>query len=718
LSYPTVFTNQSILKTGTQVQQYFWDFGDGNSSASQNTTHTYSSYGNFAVKLRLDYGNNCFDSIIKQIQVNPNPIASFTVNDICNDSTLVANDNSTIPAGTLNYTWKWGDGSTSVGLPANHKYNSSGNYTISVTVTSDKGCADSATRSATVILGGKPDFSATEVCYSYPTAFTNQTVLKTGTQVQQYFWDFGDGNSSASQNPNHTYTSHGNYAVKFLLDYGNGCLDSVEKIVKVFEKPVASFTADTVCERNFTQFTNNSSPTGLLYNWDFGDGNSSTTYAPKHLYANDGIYQVKLIARTQESCYDSVIKPVQVLKVGNALFEVNTVCIGNTSFFVNRTDTISTPVNSFLWDFGDGTQSNQTNPQKQYNSTGNYQVKMISYFSNGCSDTILKLAIVNDKPVVEVTKKDLSCFKSYDGEINLTPLSGPNPFNFIWSPSLPNASLQQMLAAGKYNVTFTDANNCSDTLSVILYQPDSLTLYIDIDSVLCFGNADGRLRAFVTGGTPPYIYRWSNGVSQLENKNLSSGNYFVTVIDQNGCSISGSAVVPQPQKFEVTLKAEDTINLGESITLQPLYNYPRVNYWMWSPSAGLSCTDCENPVAMPYKDIIYTVIAISEKGCIDTSFTKINVQHTPVIYVPNLFTPNRDDINDVVKIYANYAKEVDFKIFNRWGEKVFEGKSLDEGWDGYYKNELCEPGVYVYTVTVTYLDDKKVTCSGSITLVR
>jgi len=710
------FVNSSSIASGTYTSA--WNFGDGANDISKDPSHLYASTGNYNVVLTLTSNYGCVDSAQKVALVSPNPTAAFTLSDVCNDSTLSATNTSSVSGGTINYVWKWGDGNSSTAVPATHNYNSSGTYTVTVTTTTNFGCADSTTQTATVILGGNLDFSAPTVCNSTATNFTDQTVLKTGTIVQNYTWNFGDGNTATGASATNTYSTAGNYNAKLVLDYGNNCFDSVSKQVTVEQNPTAAFTANTVCERNYTNFNNNSSPAGFSSLWNFADGNTDTTLNPSHLYASNGTYLVKLVVTTAAQCTDSITDTISVLPVGKALFTVLPVCLGEPTQFVNNIDTVTYPVSNFDWNLGNGTTSNNSNPQLTYSTSGNFNILLIANFANGCADTAYGSTSVFEIPAFTYQTKNVSCFAQNDGEITLNSTAGKAPFNFIWSPALSNNSVQQNLAAGDYFVTFSDANNCSDTLSTIITQPDSLSLYVALDSISCFGRNDGKLRAFVTGGTPQYSYVWSNGINISENKNLSEGNYQLTVTDANLCELIRNILLPNPARFNVQLKEIDTIQLGESITLQPTYNYSNITNWQWTPATALNCIDCENPVANPYNDIVYTVYATTEKGCYDSAFTEIIVEHTPVVYVPNLFTPNGDGLNDVAMVYANNVRDLNFLIFNRWGEKVYEGHNITEGWNGIYANKLQNPETYVYVVTVTFLDNKTVTKTGSVTLVK
>src|SRR5690606_25793159 len=143
-----------------------------------------------------------------------------------------------------------------------------------------------------------------------------------------------------------------------------------------------------------------------------------------------------------------------------------------------------------------------------------------------------------------------------------------------------------------------------------------------------------------------------------------------------------------------------------------------IPFYEWQPSVGLNCSDCPNPLASPTETTTYEVTLIDSAVCIASDRILIEVEFEKILYVPNAFTPNGDGVNDVFYIYATSSKEIELKIFNRWGEKVFESFNIDLGWDGFYKSELQRPAVFTYHVVVTYLDGDKKLAKGSVTLVR
>jgi gliding motility-associated-like protein len=121
---------------------------------------------------------------------------------------------------------------------------------------------------------------------------------------------------------------------------------------------------------------------------------------------------------------------------------------------------------------------------------------------------------------------------------------------------------------------------------------------------------------------------------------------------------------------------------------------------------------------VPRDSTTFTVVYTDQAGCEATDFINIAVLNDQSLYIPNAFSPNGDGKNDELKIYARFVKEFNWSVFNRWGEKVFETNDINFGWDGRYKGVLQPPSVYVYYLTVTYLNNKTVHNQGSVTLIR
>ena len=139
--------------------------------------------------------------------------------------------------------------------------------------------------------------------------------------------------------------------------------------------------------------------------------------------------------------------------------------------------------------------------------------------------------------------------------------------------------------------------------------------------------------------------------------------------------------------------------------------------YYWNPADFLSCVSCPSPVASPIETTTYSVV-VDTLGCISQDDITVYVEISGDVYVPNLFSPNEDGVNDVLGIYGWSVSEVEFRIYDRWGELVFQSNSMDAKWDGTYKGSPLNSAVFVYTLQVTYMDGREQQQHGNITLVK
>jgi len=174
----------------------------------------------------------------------------------------------------------------------------------------------------------------------------------------------------------------------------------------------------------------------------------------------------------------------------------------------------------------------------------------------------------------------------------------------------------------------------------------------------------------------------------------------------------------------------DTIEKGESASLTGT-SVPGGLTYSWTNSQSLNCTACLNPVATPSVTTSYTLFATDANGCTDSAGTLIVVVGDSVepddcftsYYIPNAFTPNGDGYNDIFFIYGRGVEEMRLRIYNRWGELIFETTNQSEGWDGTYRGELLNPDVFVYELRMNFCDGSRLDSEnsfrkGSVTLIR
>jgi gliding motility-associated-like protein len=369
---------------------------------------------------------------------------------------------------------------------------------------------------------------------------------------------------------------------------------------------------------------------------------------------------------------------------------------------------------------GTGTVSYSWNPGGQTTavisnvSAGVYTVTVED--QNGCTAQASGNVNTLNGPVLTTqVLQQVSCFNGADGSASVQVSGGTSPYNVVWSPSGETTTTAAQLEAGTNTITVTDAGGCVTTATVQITEPSAIQITGVVTNEQC-GALDGAVDATFTGGTGTLTPSWSNGASTADINGLNNGTYTLTVTDQNGCSADQDFTVLQVGSLAASVSPTSaSIDAGDSVSI----TVSGGSIFNWVPSTGLNCDTCATVVATPSETTIYVVIVSDATGCSDTLSVTIGV--TPVcgeLFVPNMFSPNLDNLNDQLCVMGACFSEVVFSIYNRWGELIFETDDLTKCWDGTYKSKAANPDVYVYKLIGTKLDGTDVNTSGNIQLVR
>lgn len=305
-----VFT-PDVAATSVNVSSYAWNFGDGNTSAQAIPTHSFENYGNYTVELIVITDLGCADTLELSIDIYPNPVIDFSGTSVClNDPSVFTNtsnvdvfDNDVI----TDYTWDFGDGNTSTQNEPTHTYTNSDEYTVSLTATTNNGCSSTGEITVTVWDLPVPDMDFADNCVDYEVLFQDVTQPVSGNpgdQITDWEWQFGDGNSSSEQNPAHFYTSSGNLVVTLTVTNSNGCSNSVSENITIVPAPVADFSHNPLGGMIPVEitFTNNSSG-GNTYDWDFANGQTSSSTTADNAVITYTIPGVYLVSHTVDNGY-------------------------------------------------------------------------------------------------------------------------------------------------------------------------------------------------------------------------------------------------------------------------------------------------------------------------------------------------------------------------------------------------------------------------------
>ncbi len=196
----------------------------------------------------------------------------------------------------------------------------------------------------------------------------------------------------------------------------------------------------------------------------------------------------------------------------------------------------------------------------------------------------------------------------------------------------------------------------------------------------------------------------------------------MVVTDAAGCTVSVLVSISNGAGISAIVSPNVTVTAGSSASLSASGG----NSYLWSPSIGLSCSNCSDPVATPSATTQYCVVVTDTNGCTDSACVTVFVIPEPIVceekdlYLPNAFSPNYDNENDVFKAYiqAVCVKEFKLIIYNRWGEKVFETEDVTQGWDGKLKGIMSNPAVYAFFCKAVFTNGNEVLKEGNVSLIR
>lgn len=355
---------------------------------------------------------------------------------------------------------------------------------------------------------------------------------------------------------------------------------------------------------------------------------------------------------------------------------------------------------------------------------------------SGCSDSaIVQVHEDTRKPVFNLGPDlRLTCTDSlYTIRPTLEPC--PECFHFwrtLSGQALNDTSLvQDIRENGEYEFTrINTVNGCetSDTLR-ITRAPEPWDMVIDQESGC--DQLGWILVDSVYGGEGPYQYSVDGGQTFSKEalfEELPPGTYQIVIRDRNGCELGYGERVIIPRKIRIVSVEDLTLDLGDDGEFRVEVNLPdnQISEIIWTPDEDLSCSDCLNPRIKGIRDGVYKIYVEDIYGCSDSATLYLYVQRNVDVFIPNVFSPDGDNLNDGFTAFVKegQAREiVSFQIFSRWGEMVFQTDHIpvndpSVGWDGNFSDEEAMSGVYTYLMKILFIDDSVGMYSGDVTLMR
>jgi gliding motility-associated-like protein len=595
------FTDQSTTPVGSIVG-WEWDFGDGGTSTAQNPSHLYNNVGFYTVTLTVTSSTGCRTTISRgsYIRILGSIATNFEASQpsTCQAPFSVNFTNQSSGPGNISYTWDFGNSQTSTAVNPSTIYNTPGTYNVTLNAVSDLGCTGTITQSIT-ITSVSTDFNApANICLNQPVTFQNNS----SAPIMSANWDFGDGTSTAQVNPVKTFLTPGTYTVKLINQY-ESCTDSAFKTITVNDKPIVDFIVDdsASCQAPFTvQFTDLTAG-AASWQWDFGDGGTSTAQNPSHTYAAVGNYNVTLTVTTAAGCSNSIVKP-SYINIQPTAVSLNLPQGGCAPFDYTAYANIFTldSIVSYLWDFGDaGATSTLRNPPPHtYNNPGVYTPSLTIVTASGCTTTASSVGGIRTgvRPTVNFTFAPSNTCAS--DTIQFTDLSTTTPgaeVTWTWDFGDGGFSADQnpqhvFQDTGLLTVKLIVGNDrCRDSLEQqIRVIPPVARFYYTVNCVT--QQITFRDTSLVDPTITPITYLWDFGNGNTSNVQhpppvtYAPGSYTVTLTVTNGpCSYQTTQLVilaNEPADFSIN---RNPVCKNETFTLTAINsNQANISEYQWT----------------------------------------------------------------------------------------------------------------------------------------
>jgi PKD repeat protein len=443
-----------------------WDFGDGSTATTQNPTHKFTTPGSYDVKLTVTRDDVKATST-QILNVGGVPNTDFVGAPLeVNVGEQVKFTDKTTNAPT---SWKWTFGDTAESADQNpgHAYQLKGIYTISLTTRNDNGRdTETKTNYVNVGMGPKAEFIPVIVPYQMYKVPMEVTFVDQSTGLpKEWAWDFGDGSTSAEQNPKHLYMKEGTYTVKLTVKNSFGQDTKVRTdLITVGGGAAVDFTADktTVGVGRVVTFTDLSSSNPTQWVWDYGDGQTGAGSKPDHIYRATGTYDVTLTASNQYLTNSRTKNMyITVLNLPRAEFAADKTR-GGAPMDVQFTDKSTGAPTTWKWDFGDGATSADQNPKHTYKNLGIFTVTLTASNKDGSDSTSKANLIVTTLAPVAEFKADRQVGKA-PFIVQFTDLTNGNPTSWVWEFGDGSSSYEQnprhiYMKEGSYDVRLTATN--------------------------------------------------------------------------------------------------------------------------------------------------------------------------------------------------------------------------------------------------------------------
>ncbi len=677
----------------------------------------YDEPGTYAVSVLVE-SSTCTQEILKEdfivIQAQPQATFELPSTTLCSGNNLEFINTSTNTDSTQ-YTWKINDSAIDSTFDFDHTFAQSGWYELSLESV-ENGCSNTNTQAIQVFGGIQVELEDEELlCQNQqiqliPTISNNNEIL--------YQWSPAKGlNCTSCQMPIASPSQSTNYRLMVLTSDGCQAMDSIQ--VKVSESPLPDLVLSentTICAGDEIQLQASSNETNTNFQWDsnaLGLDCYQNCANPMANPSETTTYSVSIA--NDEGCVSTDSVTVEVLVFDLPILEDDQQLCEGDALVLNVLNG-----NNPVWENNpDLSCLDCPNPNAQAQEDTEYIVQITSDDNCIISDTIAIDVIENIE--IDAGEDQVICLgdslllqANYDAEIIWTQngnLIGTNETAIAVSPSQD--------AVYTLNVI---NENCQYTDQLAVQVFENSEVWAD-NYEICEGE---EIMLSVGGYATDFEWFASPFLNETQTANpiaQPSQTTVFTVVGTAGTCPPDTANVLVEVNFSPEIQQDQFIPIqaGSELVLQPQIIGNGEIAYTWTPDPSLSCWDCPNPIATPTENALYELTVVDENGC--SNSLEIQIQVTNIcqessIVVPSAFTPNQDGENDFFYVRGTAEMSL-FQVFNRWGEKVFETTNPSQGWDGTYKGQILNRGVFVYYIEANCSSNgETIIKTGDVTLIR
>lgn len=749
------FTNTSTI-ADAQTMTWSWNFddpnanaGNPNTSTAQDPTHNFGE-GTYDVSLTVTSSNGCNGTITRPATFAVTPALLYpALNAVCENAASFSVATASVTNGVTGTGVYNGPGVSGTGM-FNPATAGVGTHAITYTFTSAGGCTETIQQLILVHAKPNPAFTFTNGCLpaSGLAQFTNTSTIA-DAQTMTWSWNFGDPNANAGnpntstlQDPTHNY-GEGSYSVALTATSSNGCVATATIPATFAVTPALAFPPlAPVCENPgaapasiaTAAVTNGISGTGVYS----GPGVNATGMFDPNV-AGAGIHTITYTFTTTGGCTQSIGRTIEVYPRPVASFTAsnnNAVCLGQDIMLTSTASVPSGTLTTWNWNLGNSSTPSYTNGNPftvTYASANSYTVQLVVVSDRGCFSvpasqtlTVRPLPVVNFAPPAAVCLPGPAAFTNQSSAPDNASLS----YQWDFGDGSGTSSLQHPSYAyatgGSYTVTLTATSSfgCASQASQVLddFFDKPVAAFTVTPQELCQG-ADNVFRDASTAPNST-ITAWNWNFDDNTTSTIASptkrfnnpGVYDVRLIvtNQVGC-------VSDPFEIPVTVHLQPVIDAGQSfivpqgtsVQFTATANSTGLTF-NWSPAFGLSDPTALRPTLIANQDATYTLTATGEFGC--TATDMITVKIFKPVTVPNVFSPNGDNIHDrwTIPNLTDYPGAT-VEVFNRYGQKVFHSAGYGTPWDGTNNGKDMPVGTYYYVIQ---LRNGFKPMTGSVTIIR